>query len=157
LLDDPLRRRMSGYVAVQNLPPAVLNHEKAVQQLERQCRHGEEVEGHDHLAVILEKRKPALARIATAPDSSQIPSHAPFADDEAEFLQFPVDSGGSPVQVFFRQPPDQATDFIGDLGPAAARPGTPTPVALETSAVPADDGVGLHDHEDVAPAGPEAT
>jgi hypothetical protein len=40
----------------------VLDHEEAVQQLERHCRHGEKGEGHDHFAVILEKRKPALAR-----------------------------------------------------------------------------------------------
>jgi hypothetical protein len=47
----------------------MLDDEKAVQQLERNRRHSEEIEGHDHLAVILKKGKPALARIAAASDT----------------------------------------------------------------------------------------
>jgi hypothetical protein len=49
----------------------------------------------DHLPVILEKGKPLLTGIATVPESSQIPGHTPFADDEAEFLQFSTDLGWS--------------------------------------------------------------
>ena len=36
LLHDPFRGRMSGHIAVQNLPPTMLNDQKAVQQFERQ-------------------------------------------------------------------------------------------------------------------------
>ena len=46
--------------------------------------------------------------------------------------------------------------LIGDLRLAAPRPGSPTPVETETGAVPADDGLGLHDDEDVGPAGRKA-
>ena len=156
LLDDPLRSRVAGHVEVQDPAASVLDDEEAVQQLEGHRRHGEEVEGDDHLAMILEKRKPAFARVAAAPNPSQIAGHGPFRDDEAELLQFSVDLGGSPVRVLFGQATDQTPDLLGDLRPAAARPGSPTPVETKTGAVPADDGLGLDDDEDVGPAGPEA-
>ena len=129
---------------------------KAVTQLEGHRRHGEEVERNDHLPVIGEKGQPPLTRIATAPHSSQISSHTPFGDHEAELLKLSVDSGGSPIRALFRQASDQNTNLIGDLRSAAAGPGTPPPVETKTGAVPADDGLGLHDDEDVGPAGPEA-
>jgi len=82
---------------VQNPTPPMLDDEEAVEQLERQRWHGEEVEGNDHLAVILEESQPAPSGITAAPNSSQISGHTPFGDDEAEFLKFSVDLGGSPV------------------------------------------------------------
>ena len=38
----------------------MLDDEEAVQHTETQCGHGEEVEGGDHLAVIVEECQPAL-------------------------------------------------------------------------------------------------
>ena len=69
LLHYPLGRRVAGHVVVQNLPSCMLDDEKAVQQLERNRRHGEEIEGHDDFAVILKKGKPALAGIKAASDT----------------------------------------------------------------------------------------
>ena len=106
--------------------------------------------------MILQERQPALGRVAATPNASQIPSDASFRDDEAEFLKFSVDLWGSPVRVLFRQASDQNTNLIGDLRSAAAWPGSPTPVETEIGAVPADDGLGLHDDEDVGPAGPKS-
>ena len=63
---------------------------------------------------------------------------------------------GLPVRVLFRQAPDRNTNLIGDLRPAAQRPAAPPPVETETGAVPANDGLGLHDDQDFGPAGPEA-
>ena len=156
LLDDPLRRRVSGHVEVQDLAASVFDREEAVERLEGHCRHREEVEGDDRLAVILEKRKPPLTRVATAPNSSQIPGHTPLGDDEAELQKSAMDLGRSPIRVLCCQAPDQTADFIGDLGPAATRAGTPMPVEPENGAVPADDGLGLHHDEGVGPAGPKA-
>src|SRR5260370_37512743 len=45
LLHDPRRTRMSSDVAMEDPAAPVLDDKKAVQQLERQCRHGEEIEG----------------------------------------------------------------------------------------------------------------
>jgi hypothetical protein len=105
----------------------MLGDEEAVDQLEGQRWHGEEVEGNDRLAVIPEESRPAPKGITAAPNSSQISGRTPFGDDEAEFLQFSVDLGGSPVRVLFRQAPDQNTNLVGDLRSAAAWPGSPPP------------------------------
>jgi hypothetical protein len=67
-----------------------------------------------------------------------------------------VDLGGPPIRVLFRQASDQNTNHISDLRSAAAGLGMPPPVGTKTGAVPADDGLWLHDDEDAGPAGPEA-
>src|SRR5262249_31489779 len=63
--------------------------------------------------------------------------------------------GSAPVRVVIGQTSDQQTDFFGDFGSATAGPGPPTPVAPETGAMPADHGFGLHDEENIGPAGPQ--
>jgi len=72
LLHNPSCSRMSGNVEVQDAAPSVLDDEEAVEQAERQRRHGEEVDGGGHLAMILEKGQPLPARIATAANPSHI-------------------------------------------------------------------------------------
>ena len=64
----------------------MLDHEEAVQQFEGHRRHGEEVEGHNYFAVIVEKRQPPFPRIAPPMDASQIASDGPLGNHEAEFL-----------------------------------------------------------------------
>ena len=91
---------------MQNPAAAVLDDKKAVEQLERYRRHSEEIERRDHLTVILEKGKPTPTRIGTTPRSPQVPSYGSFADDQAEFLQFGMNLGRSPVRVLVRQAPD---------------------------------------------------
>jgi len=68
-----------------------------------------------------------------------------------------MDLGRSPTSVLLGQAPDQLTNLLRDLRSSAARPGAPTPVEAETSAVPADDGGRFDDDEDLGPAGPIAT
>jgi hypothetical protein len=85
LLDDPVCTRVPRYVEVQDLPTVVFDYKKAVEQLERQRRNGEEVESDDYFAMVLEKCPPPLPCIATPPHSPQIASDSPFRDREAEF------------------------------------------------------------------------
>ncbi len=154
LLDDPLRRRVSGHVEMQNPTPPMLDDEEAVEQLEDQRGHGEEVEGNDQLTVILEESLPAPAGINAAPQTAQIPRHGSFGNLEAELLKLSVDLGGSPVQVLLRQASDQNTNLAGDLQSATAWPGSPPPIEPKPGAMPADHGLGLHDDKDVGPPGP---
>ena len=74
---------------MQDLVASVLDDEEAVEQLEDHRRHGEEVAGDEDLTVVLEKCKPPLGRIATAPNRSEISAHAPFGDEEAELQSSP--------------------------------------------------------------------
>jgi hypothetical protein len=132
----------------------VLDHKKAVQQLERHRGHSEEVECDDDFAMILQERQPALGRVAATPHASQIPRHTPLRHDEADFLKLSVDLRGSPTLVLLRQSSDQEANLLGDLWSAGPRPGSPATKETETGAVPADHGVGPHQDQDIRPAGP---
>src|SRR5258708_7856825 len=65
-----------------------------------------------------------------------------------------MDFRGSPTLVLLRQSPDQNANLLGDLRSTALRPGSPAPIETEPGAVPADDGVGFDEDQDVRPAGP---
>jgi hypothetical protein len=86
----------------------VLDYEKAVEQLECHRQRREKVERHNHLAVILEERQPALSRVTAAPHAAEIPRHTPLRDDQTELLKFTVDLRGSPTLVSLRQSTDQS-------------------------------------------------
>ena len=58
LLDDPVRTGVPRHVEVQDLPTAVFDYKKAVEQLECQGRYGEEVESDDYFTMVLDKRLP---------------------------------------------------------------------------------------------------
>jgi hypothetical protein len=64
LLHDPLRTRMSSRAAVEDPAVPLLDDQEAVQQLERQRRHGEEIPRDDRLPVILKECKPSLGCVA---------------------------------------------------------------------------------------------
>src|SRR5215470_7891922 len=156
LLHDPLRRRVLRDVEMQNLPASVLDDEEAIQSLEGHGRHGEEVEGHNPFAVILEKAQPAFAGVATPLKTCQVPGDGPLRDGKTEFQKFSVDPGRSPTCILVRQTSDQYANLGVDLRATAPRAGSPTPVEPETRAVPADDGFGLDEDENIGPAGPTA-
>ena len=84
LLHYPLGVRAARYVEVQDPAPAVFNHEEAIQELEGECGHGEEVDGHDCLVMIRKEGEPAFAWIAAASDASQIPGYSALGDLEAK-------------------------------------------------------------------------
>jgi len=63
----------------------MFDKEKTIEDLECQGRHGEEVKCHNHLTVILQKRKPVLTGITATPCPAQISSDTSFRDNEAEF------------------------------------------------------------------------
>ena len=81
---------MPSHIEVQDLAPSVLDDEEAIEQLEGDRRHGEEVDGDDHLTMILQKRKPPFGWVTAAAYAPQIPSHTPFGDDEAGEAYFTV-------------------------------------------------------------------
>ena len=97
VLDDPFRSRVSGHVEVQNLPASVLDDKEAIQYLEGHRGDGEEVERSDHLPVIPEEGQPSFAGITAAPNTLQIPGYGSLGDIEAQFLEFSMDRGRSPV------------------------------------------------------------
>jgi hypothetical protein len=119
---------MAGDVEMQDLPSSVLDDEKAVKQLKRQSRHREKVESGDHLAVIMEEGQPGFPRVTSTTNLPQVSSHGPFRLLEPELLQFAMDLWGAPACILFCHPADEPSNLLGDLGPTAARPGTPAPI-----------------------------
>src|SRR5215831_7316534 len=105
----------------------MLDDEEAIEHLEEHRRHGEEVEGHNHLTVILEKSQPALARIRAAPDPARMASDTSFRDHEAELQKLSMDLRGSPSRVLVRQSAHQAADFCGDLRASRVTARAPAP------------------------------
>jgi hypothetical protein len=76
---------MSGDAAVQNLPPAMLDDEEAVEQPKCQGGQSEEIERHDRFAMIGEKSLPALIRLpGSGPQALQIPGDRAFGDCKTE-------------------------------------------------------------------------
>src|SRR3982074_2755789 len=98
----------------------MFDDKEAVQQPERQRRQGKEIEGHDGLLVVLQKRQPLLTRVASALNSTQIPGDSPLRDSEAELQHLAMDPGRSPARVLLGQSSDQPPDLPGDPGAAAA-------------------------------------
>jgi len=84
---------VAGCVEVEDLSTAVLDHEEAVQQFERDSRHCEEVERDDQLTVILQEGKPPFCRVKTTPNAPQVASHGSLGDNEAELQSLTMDLG----------------------------------------------------------------
>src|SRR5689334_14523600 len=60
LLSGPLRGGVGSYIAVENATPVVGQHQKHIENLETNGRHGKEVDGHQLLQVIFEEGAPGL-------------------------------------------------------------------------------------------------
>jgi hypothetical protein len=109
------------------------------------------------VAVVAQEGHPALGSFVVRRASWHEPRHRALGDLEAEHPQLAVDAWGTPGRVLGRQSPDQRANLGSGAGPApAAAAGTPVPVEPEAGAVPADDRLGLHEHEDLGPPWPEA-
>jgi len=154
LLHDPLGRRMSRHIEVQDPAAPVLDDEETVQHSERRGRHGEEVERDDGFAVVAKKRQPFLGRIAPPWDAPQIARDGPLGEHEAELLQLAVNPRRAPIGVLLCQAPNQAANFLGDPRPAATWPGFPTPIQAEASPMPTDNRFRPDDHQRILPARP---
>lgn len=115
---------MSGHVAVQNLPPTMLDDHEAVQQVEGQGGYSKKVECDNRLAMIGKKCLPALIRSTSAgPQASQIPGDRAFGDRKAELQQLAVDLRRSPAGVLKAHLANQTADLVCDPRSAAPPPG----------------------------------
>jgi len=123
--------------------------------LESHRRHGEKIHAADGFSMILQKGQPLLAGVAAPHDSSQVARHRSFRKLDAEFEQFAVDAGRSPFGILCRQTPNERARLLRHFGPPSAANRSPTPIAPETSAMPAHHGLGLHDEQCIPPSGPK--
>jgi hypothetical protein len=92
--------RLTGHVAVENLPPIVADDEETVQNSKGQSRHGKEIHRSDCLAVVAKKCQPAPGWIRITIRALHPARNRPFRDVGTQFEQFPVDARRSPSWVF---------------------------------------------------------
>src|ERR1700704_6310106 len=82
LLRHPLGGRMTSDVEVQDSAAPMLDHKETIEELEGQRRHGKEIKGDDHFAMIGEEGEPAFGWIAAAPNASKISGYRALGDRE---------------------------------------------------------------------------
>jgi len=144
---------MLGDVPVGDVAAAMPDHEEHVEQAEARRRHGEEVHRGDDLAMVLHEGAPVLATLRPRGQPAEVSRHGAFGDLEAEAQQLTVNPWRTPV-VLGSHPADEIAHFARHHGSAAPHAASrkPLPVEPETSPVPADHGLVLHDDEDLCPA-----
>src|SRR4030088_328307 len=98
LLSSPLGSRVCGHSEMQNSAAVMREHQKHVQDLKPDGRHGEEVERHDALQVIVEERPPGLGRRSSVAD--HVFTNTGFADLDAELEQLAMNAWSPPEWIF---------------------------------------------------------
>ena len=126
-------------------------HDEHEQDVEQHRWHREEVDGHQRIHVVLQKRTPGLrGRLAPA---RQVLGDGGLGNADAELEQFAVDARRAPP-VGRGHALDESADLGIDAGTTALGPATPSRVPTKPCSMPPVDGGGLDDDQGVAPAGP---
>src|SRR3954464_5883405 len=91
--------------------------------------------------MVQEERSPALRR--WAPVSGHVLGSRSLADIDAELEEFSMDARSAPERICQAHLADQLPNFERHLRPANSSSRLPAPEQAETSAMPAQNGVGL--------------
>ncbi len=87
-----------------NGKPTVGQHQKHIENLETNGRHGKEVDGHQLLPVIPQEGASGLRRRLVA--AHHVFADAGLADVDAELEQLPVNAGCTPARILAAHPAD---------------------------------------------------
>src|SRR5215831_1931598 len=139
---------MRGGVEMENVAPMMLDDEEAVQHTEAQRGHGEEVEGSDHLMVVLEECQPELNLrfVGLALQPLQIARHGGFRNLKSDLQQFPVDARHAAGWILGLHAPNQPLNLHADARATRAfRPRSPSPEQAKPSTMPGHHGIWLYD------------
>src|SRR6185295_8052551 len=130
LLQDPVAGGMCTGVEIQDPASTMFDHEKAIQNVERQRRHGEEVQCVNHFTMILQESEPVL-RLAVVTEAfhlAQVARHGGLRNLKAQLEQFAVNARRTPTRVVRLHAPDQVANLSADLRSArSTKPGSESP------------------------------
>jgi hypothetical protein len=99
LVSRPLGVRMCRDSEVNYTTTLVRQHEKHIEDLKPNRRHGEEVYRYKAVDMILEESAPGLARRLAI--SHKVFAHARFANVDAELQQFAMNARRAPARIVF--------------------------------------------------------
>ena len=135
--------------------PIVSQHQEYVQDLEANCRHGEEIDGYQAPEVLVEERPPGLRRrLAVA---QHVLADAGLADVDAQFEPFAVNAGSTPERILATHLADQIADLFWKCWPSdVAVSDLSCPEKAKAFAMPGDDRFRLDDHQSRSPVAPDA-
>src|SRR6476660_8437406 len=132
----------------QQLPPAMPHDQQAIEQPERDCRRHEQVHRGNPISMVTKERPPSL-RGRNHP-AHHVFGHAGLADIDAKLEKLAMDPRCSPQRIGNAHLTDELAYFERHLRPAATASRAQAPVQPETSAMPANNGVRLHDRQRIA-------
>jgi hypothetical protein len=145
LLNNPRAGWMSGYVEVDDAPPAMGDDEKAVKDAKSERRRCEEIHCSSRFAMIFQKRHPSLRRLGISRSLSHPAQYGSFRNVEVQHLQLTVNAWRAPSAILRDHVKDQFPQFPADtLSPhALAMPGEPGPIEPEACSMSANNSLGL--------------
>ena len=95
---------MGSHITVDNAAPVVGQHQKHIENLETNGRHGKEIGGDQLLQVNLQEDAPGpRGRFAAA---HHVLADGGLADVDPKFEQLPVDAGCTPTRILPAHPAD---------------------------------------------------
>ena len=142
-------------VEMEDLASTVFDHEKTIQDSERESWHGEEVHGRDGLAVIAQESSPEFPCLLGRKQAVEIARNCAFRDVEAKFQKLTVNSGSAPGGILVRHPPNEGSHLGNDSWPAQALGSrSKAPEQPKASPMPGDNGFWFDNNQGVAPCRP---
>lgn len=116
---------------------------KHVEYLEGERGDGEEVD-RNHTAKVIAKEGFAVLGRGPPGTWDHVFGDSALGNDQAQFEEFPVDSGSTPKRIGATHLPDQADDVRGDGFPTeAAGMACPSPEESKSGSMPSNDAAGL--------------
>ena len=153
MLSGPRGCRMLRDVEMHDAPTVMRQHDQDEQHSASECRNGEEIHRRGGREVICEKRPPCLEGRTCV--RFQQTRHRAFRHIDAERAELTVNPWRSPQRICGRHVSSEGADLLIDQWTAvwptfrASGPSTAKPVAM-----PAHDGVRLHEHQRNTPVPP---
>ncbi len=118
LLHYPGAGRVFRDIEMKDPASTVFDHKETIQDSESEGRHGEEVHGHDDIAVIAQERSPELAGLLAGIQAAEIPRNSAFTDIESELQKLTVNPRSAPACILLYHPSDEGSNFSIDSWPA---------------------------------------
>ena len=148
LIGDPFGRWMRSNSEPQQLPPAMTHNQQAIEQPEGDCWHREQIHRGNPISMVTKEDPPSLR--GRNPPPHHVFGHAGLADIDAKLQKLTMDPRCSPQRIGNAHLTDELAYFERHLRPAATASRPPAPVQPETRAMPANNGVRLHDRQRIA-------